>query len=111
MRRQRPDEAEMAKAIAVIREEKRPLILAGGGVRYSGASAALTAFAESSGIPVAATQAGKSVMPEAHPNYVGSLGVTGSSAANELAQRADVVLSVGSRLQDFTTGSNGLIKG
>ena len=111
MRRQRPDEAEMAKAIAVIREAKRPLILAGGGVRYSGASAALTAFAESSGIPVAATQAGKSVMPEAHPNYVGSLGVTGSSAANELAQRADVVLSVGSRLQDFTTGSNGLIKG
>lgn len=111
MRRQRPDEAEMAKAIAVIREAKRPLILAGGGVRYSGASAALTAFAESSGIPVAATQAGKSVMPEAHPNYVGSLGVTGSSAANELAQRADLVLSVGSRLQDFTTGSNGLIKG
>ena len=111
MRRQRPDEAEMAEAIAVLSEAKRPLILAGGGVRYSGASAALTAFAESSGIPVAATQAGKSVMPEAHPNYVGSLGVTGSSAANELAQRADVVLSVGSRLQDFTTGSNGLIKG
>ena len=111
MRRQRPDEAEMAKAIAVIREAKRPLILAGGGVRYSGASAAFTALAARSGTPVAATQAGKSVMPEAHPNYVGSLGVTGSSAANELAQRADVVLSVGSRLQDFTTGSNGLIKG
>tara|TARA_B100001093_G_scaffold77470_2_gene68515 strand:+ start:756 stop:2582 length:1827 start_codon:yes stop_codon:yes gene_type:complete len=111
MRRQRPDEAEMAEAIAVLSEAKRPLILAGGGVRYSGASAALTDFAESSGIPVAATQAGKSVMPEAHPNYVGSLGVTGSSAANELAQGADVVLSVGSRLQDFTTGSNGLIKG
>ena len=111
MRRQRPDEAEMAEAIAALREAKRPLILAGGGVRYSGASAALTDFAESAGIPVAATQAGKSVMPEVHPNYVGSLGVTGSSAANDLAQRADVVLSVGSRLQDFTTGSNGLIKG
>ena len=111
MRRQRPDEAEMAEAIAAFRKAKRPLILAGGGVRYSGASAALTNFAESAGIPVAATQAGKSVMPEAHPNYVGSLGVTGSSAANDLAQRADVVLSVGSRLQDFTTGSNGLIKG
>ncbi len=110
-RRQRPDEAEMAEAIAALRKAKRPLILAGGGVRYSGASAALTDFAESAGIPVAATQAGKSVMPEAHPNYVGSLGVTGSSAANDLAQRADVVLSVGSRLQDFTTGSNGLIKG
>ena len=111
MRRQRPDEAEMAEAIAALRKAKRPLILAGGGVRYSGASAALTDFAESAGIPVAATQAGKSVMPEVHPNYVGSLGVTGSSAANDLAQRADVVLSVGSRLQDFTTGSNGLIKG
>ena len=111
MRRQRPDEAEMAEAIAAFRKAKRPLILAGGGVRYSGASAALTNFAESAGIPVAATQAGKSVMPEAHPNYVGSLGVTGSSAANDLAQKADVVLSVGSRLQDFTTGSNGLIKG
>jgi 3D-(3,5/4)-trihydroxycyclohexane-1,2-dione acylhydrolase (decyclizing) len=85
--------------------------LAGGGVRFSGASAALTAFAEAHGMPVAATQAGKSVMPEAHPNYVGSLGVTGSSAANHLAEHADVVLSVGSRLQDFTTGSNGLIKG
>ena len=111
MRRQRPDEAEMAEAIAALRKAKRPLIVAGGGVRYSGASAALTDFAESAGIPVAATQAGKSVMPEVHPNYVGSLGVTGSSAANDLAQRADVVLSVGSRLQDFTTGSNGLIKG
>ena len=111
IRRQRPDEAEMAEAIAALRKAKRPLILAGGGVRYSGASAALTDFAESAGIPVAATQAGKSVMPEVHPNYVGSLGVTGSSAANDLAQRADVVLSVGSRLQDFTTGSNGLIKG
>lgn len=111
MRRQRPDEAEIAEAIAALRKAKRPLILAGGGVRYSGASAALTDFAESAGIPVAATQAGKSVMPEVHPNYVGSLGVTGSSAANDLAQRADVVLSVGSRLQDFTTGSNGLIKG
>ncbi|MGB2068371.1 MAG: 3D-(3,5/4)-trihydroxycyclohexane-1,2-dione acylhydrolase (decyclizing) [Candidatus Puniceispirillaceae bacterium] len=111
LRRQRPDEAEMAEAIAALRKAKRPLILAGGGVRYSGASAALTDFAESAGIPVAATQAGKSVMPEVHPNYVGSLGVTGSSAANDLAQRADVVLSVGSRLQDFTTGSNGLIKG
>ena len=111
MRRQRPDEAEMAEAIAAFRKAKRPLILAGGGVRYSGASAALTNFAESAGIPVAATQAGKSVMPEAHPNYVGSLGVTGSSAANDLAEKADVVLSVGSRLQDFTTGSNGLIKG
>ncbi|MEC7155613.1 MAG: thiamine pyrophosphate-dependent enzyme, partial [Pseudomonadota bacterium] len=67
--------------------------------------------AETAGIPVAATQAGKSSLVEAHPMYVGSLGVTGASAANNLAAKADVVLSVGSRLQDFTTGSNSLISG
>ena len=111
IRRQRPDEAEIAEAIAALKQAKRPLIIAGGGVRYSGASEALADFAAGAGIPVAATQAGKSVMPEAHPNYVGSLGVTGSTAANTLAAAADVVLSIGSRLQDFTTGSNGLIKG
>lgn len=111
IRRQRPDEAEIAGAIAALKQAKRPLIIAGGGVRYSGASGALADFAAGAGIPVAATQAGKSVMPEAHPNYVGSLGVTGSTAANTLAATADVVLSIGSRLQDFTTGSNGMIKG
>ena len=111
IRRQRPDEAEIAAAIAALKQAKRPLIIAGGGVRYSGASGALADFAAGAGIPVAATQAGKSVMPEAHPNYVGSLGVTGSTAANTLAATADVVLSIGSRLQDFTTGSNGMIKG
>lgn len=111
IRRQRPDEAEIAGAIAALKQAKRPLIIAGGGVRYSGASGTLADFAAGAGIPVAATQAGKSVMPEAHPNYVGSLGVTGSTAANTLAATADVVLSIGSRLQDFTTGSNGMIKG
>lgn len=111
IRRQRPDEAEIAAAIAALKQAKRPLIIAGGGVRYSGASGTLADFAAGAGIPVAATQAGKSVMPEAHPNYVGSLGVTGSTAANTLAATADVVLSIGSRLQDFTTGSNGMIKG
>lgn len=111
IRRQRPDEAEIAGAIAALKQAKRPLIIAGGGVRYSGASEMLADFAAGAGIPVAATQAGKSVMPEAHPNYVGSLGVTGSTAANTLAATADVVLSIGSRLQDFTTGSNGMIKG
>lgn len=111
IRRQRPDEAEIAGAIAALKQAKRPLIIAGGGVRYSGASGTLADFAAGAGIPVAATQAGKSVMPEAHPNYVGSLGVTGGTAANTLAATADVVLSIGSRLQDFTTGSNGMIKG
>ena len=111
MRRISPDAAELSRAIEILKSAKRPMIVAGGGVRYSGASQALTAFAETAGIPVAATQAGKSSLVEAHPMYVGSLGVTGASAANNLAAKADVVLSVGSRLQDFTTGSNSLISG
>ena len=111
MRRISPDAAELSRAIETLKSAKRPMIIAGGGVRYSGASQALTAFAEAAGIPVAATQAGKSSLVESHPMYVGSLGVTGASAANNLAAKADVVLSVGSRLQDFTTGSNSLISG
>ncbi|MEC7496244.1 MAG: 3D-(3,5/4)-trihydroxycyclohexane-1,2-dione acylhydrolase (decyclizing), partial [Pseudomonadota bacterium] len=111
MRRVSPDAAELSRAIEALRSARRPLVIAGGGVRYSGASRALTAFAEGTGMPVAATQAGKSSLVESHPMYVGSLGVTGASAANSLAAKADVVLSVGSRLQDFTTGSNSLISG
>ena len=111
VRRVRPDEGELERAVAALLTAKRPLIVCGGGVRYSGASQALADFAERTGIPVAATQAGKSAMVEGHELYVGSLGVTGASAANSLAEQADVVLSVGSRLQDFTTGSNSLIKG
>ena len=111
IRRARPDEGEIKRALDALTKAERPLIIAGGGVRYSGAAAALEAFAEKTGIPVASTQAGKSVLVEAHDLNVGSIGVTGSSAANALAEQADVVLSVGSRLQDFTTGSNGLIKG
>ena len=86
----------------------RPLLIAGGGVRYSGAQTRLAAFAARTGIPVAMTQAGKSALPDSHEQVVGSLGVTGASAANKLASSADVILSVGSRLQDFTTGSNAL---
>ena len=111
VRRVRPDEGELERAVTALLAAKRPLIVCGGGVRYSGASQVLTDFAESAAIPVAATQAGKSAMVEDHELYVGSLGVTGASAANSLAEQADVVLSVGSRLQDFTTGSNALIKG
>ena len=111
VRRVRPDKGELDRAVAALLAAKRPLIVCGGGVRYSGASQALADFAERTGIPVAATQAGKSAMVEDHELYVGSLGVTGASAANSLAGQADVVLSVGSRLQDFTTGSNSLIKG
>jgi len=111
MRRLSADAGELARAVELLSQAKRPLIIAGGGVRYAGASAALAAFAAKAGIPVAATQAGKSSLVEAHEMYVGSLGVTGASAANNLAAKADVVLSVGSRLQDFTTGSNSLIRG
>ena len=111
VRRVRPDEGELARAISALSAAKRPLVIVGGGVRYSGASKALSEFVARAGIPVASTQAGKSSLVEADEMYVGSLGVTGASAANTLAESADVVLSVGSRLQDFTTGSNGLIKG
>ena len=91
MRRISPDAAELSRAIEILKSAKRPVIVAGGGVRYSGASQALTAFAETAGIPVAATQAGKSSLVESHPMYVGSLGVTGASAANNLAAKADEI--------------------
>jgi 3D-(3,5/4)-trihydroxycyclohexane-1,2-dione acylhydrolase (decyclizing) len=109
-RRIRPDEAELARAVKALRAAKAPLIIAGGGVLYSEASAALDAFATTHGIPVAETQAGKSSLPFTHPLNMGSIGVTGTSAANQLAEEADVVLAIGSRLQDFTTGSWALFK-
>lgn len=109
-RRIRGSEDEIAAAVAALRSAERPLIVAGGGVLYSGATAALAAFAEAHGIPVAETQAGKSSLPHDHPLNVGSIGVTGTSAANALAADADVVLAVGTRLQDFTTGSWALFK-
>jgi 3D-(3,5/4)-trihydroxycyclohexane-1,2-dione acylhydrolase (decyclizing) len=79
--------------------------VAGGGVYYSGAESALRNFAERSGIPVATTQAGKGVLPESHPLALGAIGVTGSSAANEIAESADLVIACGTRLSDFTTAS------
>ena len=109
--RPRADKHQLASAIDQLRKAKRPLIVAGGGVRYSGAQPRLAAFAARTGIPVAATQAGKSSLPDSHDQAVGSLGVTGASAANTLAASADLILSVGSRLQDFTTGSNALFSG
>lgn len=103
------DRRELADAIKVLRRARRPLLIAGGGVHYSGATAALRAFAEAHGVPVAETQAGKGALSWNHPNYVGAIGVTGSDAANQLAQEADVILAVGTRLQDFTTASRTLI--
>jgi 3D-(3,5/4)-trihydroxycyclohexane-1,2-dione acylhydrolase (decyclizing) len=104
-RRQRPDVDELAAAAAAIKAARAPVIIAGGGVLYSGASAALAAFAEQHGVPVLETQAGKSALPDSHPLNMGSVGVTGTSASNDLAKAADLVLAVGTRLQDFTTGS------
>jgi 3D-(3,5/4)-trihydroxycyclohexane-1,2-dione acylhydrolase (decyclizing) len=103
-----PTEAELARAAAILRGSKRPLIIAGGGVLYGLAGAALRAFAEDHGVPVAETQAGKGALAWDHPLQQGAIGVTGSPAANGLAAEADVVLAIGTRLQDFTTGSHSM---
>lgn len=105
MPRQRPDTEALAEAVAVIRRAARPLLVLGGGVRYSGAGAELLAFAEHHQIPVVETVAGRTLVPHDHPLYGGALGIIGSGSANALAQEADVVLAVGTRLQDFTTSS------
>ncbi|MGF6229532.1 3D-(3,5/4)-trihydroxycyclohexane-1,2-dione acylhydrolase (decyclizing) [Inquilinus ginsengisoli] len=110
IRRPGADEAELAQAVAALKKAERPLVIAGGGVLYSGAAKALAGFAERHGLPVAETQAGKGSLPWNHPANAGSIGVTGSSAANALAADADVVLAVGNRLQDFTTGSRALFR-
>ena len=109
-RRIEPDRHELRSAMAALANARRPLIVAGGGVLYSEACDTLQEFAETHDIPVAMTQAGKSALPDDHPLSAGAIGVTGTSAANTLAADADVVLAVGTRLQDFTTGSWALFK-
>ncbi|MGI5190363.1 3D-(3,5/4)-trihydroxycyclohexane-1,2-dione acylhydrolase (decyclizing) [Promicromonospora sp. CA-289599] len=101
-----PEPAALARAVEVIRSAKRPLVVAGGGVVYSGASEALRAFATATGIPVADTQAGKGAINWDHPLAVGGVGATGNDAANALAATADVVIGVGTRYTDFTTASH-----
>ncbi|MBE7523320.1 MAG: 3D-(3,5/4)-trihydroxycyclohexane-1,2-dione acylhydrolase (decyclizing) [Burkholderiales bacterium] len=103
-----PAEEDIAAAAALLREARRPLIVAGGGVLYSGASGALERFAGAHGVPVAETQGGKGALAWDHPLQLGAIGVTGSPAANALAQDTDLVLAAGTRLQDFTTGSHSL---
>ncbi|PTM98706.1 3D-(3,5/4)-trihydroxycyclohexane-1,2-dione acylhydrolase (decyclizing) [Mycoplana dimorpha] len=110
VRRPRPDADELAAAIEAIRQAERPLIIAGGGVLYSRATAELKAFAGMHGVPIAVTQAGKSAIPDDHPLCMGAIGVTGTSAANAFAEEADLILAVGTRLQDFTTGSWALFR-
>jgi 3D-(3,5/4)-trihydroxycyclohexane-1,2-dione acylhydrolase (decyclizing) len=105
IRRQSPDALEIAEAAALLKSAKRPVIVAGGGVQYSGAVAELTAFAKAHGIPVVETIAGRANLLADDPLNIGPLGVTGSDSANAVAGAADVVLAVGTRLQDFTTGS------
>lgn len=101
----RPDVNELADMADAIRAAKRPVIVAGGGVHYSDATAELAAFAEAHNIPVAETQAGKSALPWDHPLNLGPIGVTGGEAANSVCAEADLVIGVGTRFQDFTTGS------
>jgi 3D-(3,5/4)-trihydroxycyclohexane-1,2-dione acylhydrolase (decyclizing) len=103
--RPRPDVEQLAAAARLLRGARRPILVAGGGVRYALAEAGLAAFAERHDVPVAETVAGRGVLLHDHPLNVGPLGVIGSASANLLATEADVVLAVGTRLQDFTTGS------
>lgn len=103
-------ERALNEALTLLQQAKQPLLIAGGGVHYSLATHTLAEFAEKHGMAVAETQAGKSSLPWSHPYNVGGMGVTGSEAANKLAAEADVILVVGSRLQDFTTSSKWAFK-
>jgi 3D-(3,5/4)-trihydroxycyclohexane-1,2-dione acylhydrolase (decyclizing) len=100
-----PDPAAVRAAADLVRGARRPLIVAGGGVIYAEATAALRALADATGIPVAETQAGKGSLPYDHPGALGAVGATGTRAANVLARDADVVIAIGARLGDFTTAS------
>jgi 3D-(3,5/4)-trihydroxycyclohexane-1,2-dione acylhydrolase (decyclizing) len=100
-----PEAAALARAVAVIRAAKRPLIVAGGGVIYSQATDALRELADATGIPVGQSQAGKGALPYDHPLSLGAIGSTGTTAANRLAHDADVVIGIGTRYSDFTTAS------
>ena len=107
-RRAPADPREIEALAKRLREAKTPLIVAGGGVLYARAEAALAAFAVRTGVPVAETQAGKGALAWDHPEALGAIGVTGTSAANAAAMAADLVVGIGTRLQDFTTGSRAL---
>ena len=100
-----PEPAALARAVAVIREAERPMIVAGGGVIYSQATDALREFVDATGIPVGQSQAGKGALPYNHPLSLGAIGSTGTTAANRLARDADVVIGIGTRYSDFTTAS------
>jgi 3D-(3,5/4)-trihydroxycyclohexane-1,2-dione acylhydrolase (decyclizing) len=108
--RRPPSQAMLNDALALLKGKRKPLLICGGGVRYSGAAAALQAFAERFDIPFTETQAGKSAIVSAHPLNMGGIGETGSLAANTLAREADLIIGVGTRYSDFTTGSKSLFQ-
>ena len=103
--RLRPDRKQLAEAVAVLKTARKPLLIAGGGVRYSLAERVVAEFAVKRGIPIVETVAGKGGVTHYHPAHAGPIGIIGSTSANTLAAEADVILAVGTRLQDFTTGS------
>ena len=105
-----PDPTQLAEAAAALSRARAPLIIAGGGVYYAIACETLADFATRHGVPVAETQAGKGALAWDHPCAVGAIGVTGGSAANELAAEADLILGIGTRLSDFTTASRSLFR-
>jgi 3D-(3,5/4)-trihydroxycyclohexane-1,2-dione acylhydrolase (decyclizing) len=105
IRRPLPERAPLARAVEAIRNARRPVIVAGGGVIYSGAEDALRALVELTGIPVGTTQAGGGALKWDHPQYLGGIGATGTTAANRLASDADLIIGIGTRYSDFTTAS------
>jgi 3D-(3,5/4)-trihydroxycyclohexane-1,2-dione acylhydrolase (decyclizing) len=111
IRRPLPEPAVLAQAAELLRGARKPLIVSGGGTIYAGATDALKALAEATGIPVAETQAGKGSLPYDHPQCAGAIGATGTTDANALAREADVILGVGTRWSDFTTASRSLFSG
>jgi 3D-(3,5/4)-trihydroxycyclohexane-1,2-dione acylhydrolase (decyclizing) len=108
--RPRPSRDQVAEAISLIREAKKPMIIAGGGVHYSLAEAELSAFANAFGIPVMETVAGKSSLLASDPAFAGSIGVFGETAGQEISHEADLVIALGTRLQDFTTESGTIFR-
>jgi len=104
----KPCQRAFENSLALIRQAKKPLLVAGGGVHYAKAMAQLSDFVAQTGIPVSETQAGKGALPWDHEQSLGAIGVTGTSAANTVAKEADLIIAIGTRLQDFTTASRTL---
>jgi len=108
MRRQAPDTDELARALELVKAAKKPMVIAGGGIHYSGALNEFDQFVSKFQIPVAETQAGKGALPWNHAQNLGTMGVSGSASANAMAPETDLVIAVGTRLGDFASGSRAL---